>query len=192
MVMLAVLIALVIVMQAISAFAGKFGLFSITLTLVPLVVGAILLGPSGGAVLGFVFGLMVSIFSITGVDAGGMMVFQANALLAWLVCLLKGTMAGLLPGLLYKALPHKLPLLDAFLAAILAPIANTGIFIGGMLLFFRPLLETWKGFSDYSADTMLIYIALGLCGINFIIEFLVNAVLSPAIATIVRTAKKAH
>ena len=112
---LAVLAALVIVLQSLSAFGFlKVGIFSITLTLVPIVVGGILMGPGAGAVLGLVFGLMVCIFSVTGVDAGGLMVFQTNALLAWGVCLLKGVAAGFIPALVYKILPHKVPVLDAF------------------------------------------------------------------------------
>lgn len=188
---LAVLAALVIVLQSLSAFGVlKVGVFSITLTLVPIVVGGILLGPREGAVLGFVFGLMVCIFSVTGVDVGGLMVFQSNAAIAWGLCLLKGVAAGLVPALVYRILPKKFPVLDAFIAAILAPIANTGVFIVGMLLFFRPLLEGWKSGSAQASDSMFLYIILGLCGINFIIEFAVNAVLSPAIASIVKAAKK--
>ena len=189
--MLAVLSALVIVLQSLSAFGVlKVGVFSITLTLVPIVVGGIMLGPRDGAILGFVFGIMVCIFSVTGVDVGGLMVFQANAPVAWCICLLKGVAAGFIPAIVYKALPKKLPVLDAFIAAILAPIANTGVFIAGMLLFFRPLLEGWKSGSAQASDSMLLYLILGLCGVNFIIEFAVNAVLAPAIATIVKAAKK--
>ena len=189
--MLAILAALVIVLQTLSAFGVlKVGLFSITLTLVPIVVGGILLGPRDGAILGFVFGLMVCIFSVTGVDVGGLMVFQTNAALGWIICLLKGVAAGFIPALVYKALPKKHPVLSAFIAAILAPIANTGIFICGMLLFFRPLLESWKAGGAQAADSMFLYVILGLCGVNFLIEFAVNAVLSPAIATIVKTVRK--
>lgn len=188
---LALLTALVIILQTLSAFGFlKVGLFNITLTLVPIVVGGILLGPRAGAVLGFVFGLMVCIFSVTGVDAGGLMVFQANPFLGWTMCLLKGVAAGFIPAVVYKVLPKKVPVLDAFIAAILAPVANTGIFLLGMVLFYRPLLELWKSGSAQASDSMLLYVILGLCGINFIIEFVTNAVLSPAIATIVKTVQK--
>ena len=186
LVMLAVFVALVLVLQTVSALAAKFGIFSITLTLVPIVVGGILLGPKNGAILGFVFGVMVSIFSITGLDAGGLMVFQANPWLGWLVCLLKGTMAGFLPALLYRALPKKAPLVSAFVASILAPIANTGIFLAGMYLFFRDVLSAWTG-----GNLAFFNVIVAICGINFIIEFAVSVVLSPAIASIVKAAKKA-
>lgn len=186
LVMLAVFVALVLVLQTVSALAAKFGIFSITLTLVPIVVGGILMGPANGAILGFVFGVMVSIFSITGLDAGGLMVFQANPFLGWLVCLLKGTMAGFLPALLYHALPKKMPpLVSAFIASILAPIANTGIFLAGMYLFFRDVLSAWTG-----GSLAFFNVVVAICGINFIIEFAVSVVLSPAIASIVKAVKK--
>ena len=187
---LALMSALVAVVQTISAFAGKFGIFSITLTLVPVVVGGILLGRRAGAILGFVFGLMVCIFSVTGVDAGGQLVFAESPVLGWLLCLVKGVAAGFLPALLYHVMPNKThPNLSAFCASILAPIANTGIFIAGMLLFFRPLLDGWKNASGFGADTMIGYLILGLCGVNFLIEFAVAVILSPAIAAIVRAVK---
>ena len=60
MVQLSMLIALVVVLQIISAMIPPIGgMVSITLTLVPVVVGAILFGKKGGALLGFAFGVIV-------------------------------------------------------------------------------------------------------------------------------------
>ena len=52
--------AIVFVLQMLGSFI-RFGPFSISLVLVPIVVGAALYGASGGAWLGFVFGLAVLI-----------------------------------------------------------------------------------------------------------------------------------
>ena len=62
MVGIAVLAALVVVLQLLSSVI-KIGTVSITLTLIPIVVGAAFYGPGAGAILGTVFGLVVYINS---------------------------------------------------------------------------------------------------------------------------------
>lgn len=230
-----VLASLVILLQV---FLGiPFGPFSITLALFPIVVGAVVLGPVPGLILGLVFGVVVSILSVTGKDPGGQMVFAANPFMAWFMCLLKGAMAGFLSGIIYKVVNKfkylaelayaltgatifaggfavakitsssenavvrivvpivfllvaagllialykmfKSGIAACYIASMIAPVANTGIFIIGMLLFFRPVLQTWAGGSN-----VLVYVISGLVGMNFIIEFFVSVALSPAVAAI--------
>ena len=60
--MLAVLTALVLVLQLTGTVIKLPGGTSISLTLVPIVLGAMILGPVGGAWLGFMFGLIRGIF----------------------------------------------------------------------------------------------------------------------------------
>ena len=54
----AILTALVIVLQLMGSFI-RFGMFSVSLVLIPIVIGAALCGKYIGAWLGFVFGLTV-------------------------------------------------------------------------------------------------------------------------------------
>ncbi len=183
MTLTAILTALVVVLQVISSYV-KFGPFTITLTLIPIVVGAILLGPVHGASLGALFGLIVFIFCITGTDPGGNVLFTVNPFLTGLVCILKGAAAGFASGLVYKALNKVNFPLAVILAAVVAPIVNTGLFIIGMLLFFGETLTAWA-----AGTATLTYIFTGLVGINFLVEFGVNLVFSPAISTVIRAAK---
>ena len=55
---LALLTAIVAVLQVVASFI-KFGPFTITLALAPILIGAALYGPKAGAYLGGVFGLVV-------------------------------------------------------------------------------------------------------------------------------------
>ena len=64
---LSIFTALVIVLQLVATFV-KIGTFPVTLTLVPIVVGAALYGPKAGAWLGFVFGVVVLIACITNAE----------------------------------------------------------------------------------------------------------------------------
>lgn len=181
---LGILTAIVIVLQIFTTFV-HFGPFSITLALIPIVVGAAMYGMGAGAYLGAVFSVIVVIMSATGGDPGGLMVWSANPLMCIIVCMLKGTMAGFCAGAAYAALKDKNRVVATILAALVSPIVNTGIFIIGMLLFFKDTLAAWAGGSD-----LLTYIIFGLTGVNFLIELGVNIVLSPVVVKIIDAVKK--
>ena len=186
MVRLAMLIALVVVLQVVSAMIPPIGgMVSITLTLVPVVVGAILFGPKGGFVLGFAFGAIVLINCITALDPGGNILWNINPFFTFLICFVKGIAAGFVPALLYGAVRGASDhggrkYASALVASLAAPIVNTGLFVCGMLLFFKDTLYAWAGGTE-----MFTYILLGLAGLNFLVEFLINVILTPAIVRIV-------
>lgn len=193
MVQLSMLMALVVVLQVVSAMIPPIGgMVSITLTLVPVVVGAILFGKKGGALLGFTFGAIVLINCISALDPGGHILWVTNPFLTAVICFVKGTMAGFVPAVLYEAVrgknaqvSHGRNYASALVAALSAPIVNTGLFVCGMFLFFKDTLYAWAGESD-----VITYVLLGLAGLNFLVEFLINIILTPAIVTIVDVVKK--
>ena len=74
----AVLIAIIILLQTMLG-SIQIGPFTITLTLVPIIIGAVLYGPLTGAFLGLVFGVIVSIQVVTGAaGAGSTMMLEMN------------------------------------------------------------------------------------------------------------------
>ena len=121
--------AIVVVLQLMGSFI-KFGTFSISLVLVPVVIGAALYGAGAGAWLGFVFGVVVLLSG----DAAAFL--GVNALGTVLTVLVKGALAGYVSGLVYKALENKNRTLAVALAAVTCPVVNTGVFLIGCLLFF--------------------------------------------------------
>ena len=193
MVEMAMLIALVVVLQLISAIVPPIGgSVSITLTLIPVVVGAIIFGYKGGAVLGLSFGVIVLINCITGLDIGGNILWNANPFITATLCILKGVFAGIAASIVYNLIKGKSSIQNrkrnffaALSAAMIAPIVNTGLFVCGMLLFFMETLQAWAGGSDLAS-----YILLTLAGWNFLIEFLINIILTPSIIRIVDAVKK--
>ena len=183
MVGLAILTAIIIVLQVIATYLPTKP-FSVTLALIPIVLGAAVYGKYAGAYLGAVFSVVVVIMCINGSDVGGFMVWQANPFMCVVMCMLKGTAAGFVAGLLYGALSKKSPLLGTILAAIAAPIVNTGIFITGMFLFFRETLSLWAGDTD-----VLFWAIFIMAGWNFVAELVVNIVLVPVIIRILQAVK---
>ena len=175
--MLAVLTALVLVLQLTGTVIKLPGGTSVSLTLVPIVLGAMIQGPVGGAWLGFMFGLIVYVMGVTGADTFTFILFSEHPLLTAMVCFGKGICAGLFAGLLYKALIKIDPLIATFASAAIAPITNTGLFILGALTMSDTLS------ANFVADgTTVIYFLVIVCaGINFIFEFILNMVVAPAL-----------
>ena len=183
----ALLIALVVALQMVSALIPPIaGMVSITLTLVPVVVGGILLGKKSGAVLGFAFGLIVLINCIAALDPGGNILWNANPFFTALICFGKGIAAGFFPAWFYELIVGKgetstaKKVVATVIAALSAPIINTGLFVCGMLLLFKDTLYAWAGGTE-----IVTYILVGLAGVNFLVEFVINIILSPAIVRIV-------
>ena len=186
MVQLAVLLAIVIFLQC---FLGSIvvGATSFSVVLVPIVVGAILLGPGAGALLGFAFGLVVLIRGITGQDAFTNLLFVAQPLFTALICLGKGTAAGWVAGVVYKLLAKGSGFWASVAAAAVAPVVNTGLFILGGLTLVKGTLEANLG--ALGADSVLFFLVVICAGVNFLVEFAVNMVLSPAIYRVIRVLK---
>lgn len=166
------------------------GSLTLSLVLVPVVVGAVLYGPGSGALLGGVFGVLVAVMAVQGrLGALTNMMVAYNALLTVAICVLKGVAAGFVPGLIAKAF-KKRRFVGILLAAAAAPIANTGIFVAGMLTVFKGVMMEFADGIGMGGTNALYFAVVILVGVNFIIEFAANLILSPAIAGIVRGVKK--
>lgn len=178
---LALLTAIIVVLQIVASFI-KFGPFSITLALAPIIIGAALYGPKAGAYLGGVFGVVVLIACILGWDQGGSVLWNANPFLTAVVCLAKGILAGLCAGAIYQAISKGplAPIVGAIAAGIVSPVVNTGLFCLCLTLLFHDILVAWAGGTD-----IVYYIIFGLTGINFLLELVINLVLSTVIVRVV-------
>ena len=194
--------AIVVVLQYLGSFI-KFGPFSISLVLVPIVIGAALYGRTAGAWLGFVFSVVVLLQPDTA------LFYQANFAGTIITVLLKGTLAGLLAGVVYKALEKKnvtLAVIAKFLAlvfgkrklekknvtlaviaaAFTCPVVNTGIFLLGSVVFFMDTIKTWA-----AGTNVFVFMIVGLVGFNFLFELAVNMLLSPVIVRLIQVGTKA-
>lgn len=180
LVMSAIFTAIVLVLQMLGSFV-KFGPFSISLVLVPIVIGAAVCGKGIGAWLGFVFSV-----AVLATDSGAFL--AVNPMGTVVTVLLKGTLAGFVAGYVYRLISRKNVILAVFVAALLCPIVNTGIFMLGCKVFFMETLTEWAsaaGFADAAS-----YIIYGMVGANFLFEVLFNVILSPIIVRLINIGKK--
>lgn len=169
--------AIIVALQFLAA-SIKFGPFSITLVLAPIVIGAALYGIGAGAWLGVAFGLSVL---ISGDAAAFMTINPAGTVVT---VLLKGMLAGLVAGLIYKALESKNKTVAVILAGIACPIVNTGIFLAGCYLFFQEWLVSVFGTTGFAT------VVTGLVSVNFAVELGINMVLASVIVRVIDIGKK--
>ncbi len=175
--------AIIVVLQLMSYFI-KIGTFNLSLVLIPVVLGAYLYGAKVGAILGGVFGLTVTLCCFTGLDGGGYILIQANPVITSLICIIKGVAAGFFAGLTANAFKVKKSYLGIMLTAIVAPVVNTGLFVSAMFIFFKDILAQWAG-----GTNVVTYAIVGLVGVNFIIELVINIAMAPAMLRISKALK---
>lgn len=181
MVLGAILTALVVVLQYMGSFI-RFGPFSISLVLLPIVIGAATCGIKISTWLGLVFGAVVL---MTG-DAAAFLAISVPGTV--ITVLLKGAACGFAAGLVCKAVEKKNRYAAVVAAAIICPIVNTGVFLLGCVLFFFETIEQWGLAGGYG--TAIEYMFLGLAGGNFLFELATNIVLSPVVVRLLNIRKK--
>lgn len=177
---LGILLALVVVLQSISS----LGVVTICLCLIPITLGSMVLDWKGGAILGFAFGLIALFWGIVGKDVFTFYLFSASPFMTITICIVKGTLAGIVPALLYKWLSKyeykNSKLVASIVASLSAPIVNTGIFALGCMII-KDDVTSVAGQLGVSAENFVTLLFVVLIGFNFFIEFGVNAVFSPAL-----------
>lgn len=181
LVLLALFTAVVAVLSYFGGFIKIGGLASISLTLIPVVLGAALLGPKAGAWLGAVSG---AVFFLTA-DAVFWLGLSVHGTI--ITVMVKGIVAGLLAGLTYKLLKGVNPYLAVIVSAIVCPTVNTAIFLLGCLIFFVDTVTAGAVAEGMSVGGYLIVFFVGL---NFVFELLLNILVSPALFRIIRLGKK--
>ena len=177
--------AIVVVLQLITSGLARAGMFSITFVLVPIVVGAAVYDWRAGAWLGFVFSALAML------DAGPFL--SLDVLGTVVTVFAKGTLCGLIAGLVYKLL-EKNQTVAVISAAVVCPLVNTGIFFLGCCVFFLPGLQQWAldfaALNNLPEMNIFTYIFTVLIGGNFFIELAMNLILVPVITRLIHLGRK--
>ncbi len=182
LVLAAILTALIVILQFMGSFI-KFGPFSISLVLIPIVIGAATCGTGVAAWLGFVFSVVVLISG----DAAAFLAVNVPGTI--LTVLLKGTLAGVAAGLVFKLLSKLNRYVAVVAAAVVCPVVNTGIFLLGCVVFFMDAvaqMAVGMGFTQGVAHFMI----FGLAGGNFLFELGTNIILSPIVVRLLNIKSK--
>lgn len=174
LVLASVMTSLVLILQSIANNTAIFGSFSSAVGLIPIILGACLCGPVIGAWLGLVFSIM------TFFSASVAIYLAYNPYVTVIIILVKGTVAGYVTALVYKALNKVNGILAAVVASIACPTTNTAIFLLGCLVFFYRDIDSDTGFGAFCLTILVCYaIELAMC-----------IALSPTIIKLINIRKK--
>ena len=179
---LAVLLALVIVLQAVGG-SVAIGAVTLNFTLIPIVLGAVLYGAVAGAILGFACGVVVWIQVIMGLSPFYTIIWTHTPVVASLTCVVKTVVAGYVCGVVYRWFSKKNGYVALFVASGIVPVINTALFIVGCLLMGGSITAFQVLIGDTSVN-ILVFIMVGLVTFNFFIELALNIVAAPALRTV--------
>jgi uncharacterized membrane protein len=187
MIELALLTAAVLILQLTGAAIKITPGTSINLVLLPIALGAMLIGPLAGAWLGFVCGVVVYVTcGVMAMVPFTATLFQANPVITALICILKTTVAGFLAGLAYRVLRGKNALVAGFVAAAVTPVVNTGLFILGCVAMMGTISEI----AAASGASFVYFVFIICAGFNFLLELAINMLLAPALCRVVEIVSK--
>jgi uncharacterized membrane protein len=187
-VQLALLVAIILIMAFTPiGYIKTLGL-EITLIVVPVAVGAVALGPKGGAVLGAIFGITSFIQSFT--TPFGAMMLGINPVGTFITCVAARVLVGLFTGLIYKALRKKTGQnLSIYLASLSCPLLNTVLFMSFLILFFYQTDYIQGIVTVLGAANPFVFVIL-FVGINGLVEATACFVVGSAILKVLLHIKR--
>lgn len=188
---LSVLVALLIIFGFTNIGYIKIGVIEITLNVIPVAVGAIVLGPCIGAICGTVFGLTSFWQAISGMSQFGALLVGISPVLTFVLCLVPRILEGWLTGLIFKGLSKKSKSnsLPCTVSGLCCPLLNTLLFVGGFILLFGKT-EVFSSLYGQSAAANIIAFFAWFVGLNGIVEAVAGFVIASAISKALLTANK--
>ena len=188
LVMLSLLMAMVIILQLIGCIP-QISANKLSFVLVPIVLGGAMLGIGAGAWLGFLFGVIVYLGGLFGLDSATAFLISLQPLGTLVICLGKGVLAGLGAGCIYRLISRKNAIAGVVAAAAAAPIINTGLYCVFMMTMFKDTLIKSYGLSANAGFFAGLWFIFLLVLVNFLVELGINLVLCPGIAIALKRSK---
>lgn len=179
------LAAIVVILQLFATFI-TLPVANPNLTLIPIVIGGAIYGRRAGACLGVTMAVVILITYVTGSVGLGPVTMTRMPLQTILITLFRGFMTGFIPATLYKLIKKKDMVIGAFVAALICPFINTGIYVAGVVWLFKDIYFEIKNLTGGN----IYWILLTSIAVNFTIEFVLNTILSPVILTVIKVRSK--
>lgn len=189
MVELAVLIAIIFLMAFTPLGYIKTAWIDITLIVIPVAVGAVVLGPTAGAILGFTFGLTSLILSFS--SPLGAMMTDINPIFRVITCIIPRILCGWLAGVVFVALKKgkKTQKFSLVLANLSCPIFNTIFFLSTLMFFYYDTPAVQALAQEIGAGSLFALVA-AIVGTNGIIEavacFIIGSAISKALQVVLK------
>ena len=183
---IALLIAIELVMRLLGLGRVPIGPLNMSFLTLPIAIGAMLMGPLTGAILGGVFGLFSLWDAISG--AGGMTTFffQYSPVSTVILCVGMRVLMGVCCGLIFKLvsrLDRDEKTWSYFVGALSAPLLNTIFFMGYIILVFYNTEYIQNLVATKEALNPLHFVVL-LVGVQGLIEAVSVAIIGGILAKV--------
>lgn len=181
---MAVLTAIMILFSFTPIGYLKLGLIEISFMTIPVIVGAIVLGPLCGAILGGIFGIssFLTCFGIGVPSAFGATLLAINPFYTFIVCFVSRVLMGLLTGFIFKWLRKidKTKIISFGITGLCGSVLNTILFMSSLLLLF------WNTsyIQELAAGMNVFAFVVAFVGIQGLVEALVCFVVATAVSKI--------
>lgn len=179
LVLLAMLSGILLLMSFTPLGYLNIGPLAISLNMIPVAIGAVALGPAGGAFLGAVFGITscLQCVGIGGTSAMGVILFEISPVLTVLQRLVTRILAGWLTGVVYGQLHKHHIKLSAYIAGFSAALFNTVLFMSALVLLF------WNTeyLQDLIAGRNIFVFVAAFVGVNALVELFSTTVVAGAV-----------
>ena len=179
----AIFIAVILVMKLTGLSSIPVGPLKMTLTMIPIAIGAMLLGPVGGAILGFVFGLTSLYDAISGTSVMTGFFFQVSPLHTVILCVVTRTLVGACTAWLFaffKKLDKK-RIWCYFAGGLAAPLLNTVFFMGYIVLVFYQTDFVQQLVASNGAANPFMFVVI-LVGVQGLVEWFTGCVIGGGVA----------
>lgn len=179
MVLLAILVAIMLILAFTPLGYLKVGIIEISFMMIPVAVGAIILGPLAGAILGGVFGT-TSFIQALSISPFGVMLMSINPFYTFLLTMIPRILMGWLAGLIFQGLYKNgsTKKISYAISSLSAALLNT--------IFFMSLLIILFGNTDYikgfQGDMSILPFVVAFVGINGLVEAIVTMILGGTIS----------
>ena len=188
LVLLAMLAGILVVMSFTPLGYLNIGPLAISLNMIPVVIGAVALGPSGGAILGAVFGITscMQCVGIGGTSTMGMLLFEINPILTVIQRFVPRLLAGWIAGWAYIGMKKITnPTVAGFVTGFCGALLNTVLFMTALVALF--------GSTDYLQDlingrNILVFICT-FVGVNAVVEMLASTVVVGGVTAALRKSR---
>lgn len=195
MVRMAVLVAIIFLLAFTPLGYLVIGPIAATTIQMPVIIGAVLMGPVAGAVLGAFFGLsaIVKVITMPGADLFATTILQYNPFLYCVIAMVPRILMGLLAGLTAKGL-KKVPALKGNRCVIaygvtgfVGSMLNTVLYLGSLWLLASNIVAAFYGIDVSGVGAMVMGVATGAGIPEACVSCLVVAAVCRAMRAVDRT-----
>ena len=175
---LALLVAIILVMKLTGLSSIPVGPLNMTLTMVPIAIGAMLMGPLAGGILGMIYGFTSFYDAVSGGSVMTGVFFQLSPVHTLILCVGMRILVGVAAGWIFRGLRKVDPTKTVcyFLTGLFTPVLNTILFMGYIVAVFYRSDFIQEKVAALKATNPFMFVIL-MVGIKGLVEAVTGAVI---------------